>query len=94
MSLYVTVNNSQVGATAVDNRWHASRTVTAPTGYFVVSGSWIYDTPSILTEVSVLEDAHRSFNGGSDNLPTEYEVSVGATAAGTLYVYAVCRELP
>lgn len=94
MSLYVKATNSTTAATAGDGRWHAVRSVAAPSGYFVVSGSWVYDTPSSLTQVSVLEDAHRSFNGGTENLPTEYEVSVSADASGILYVYVVCRELP
>lgn len=95
MSLYVKVNNSVLAGSGVDGRWYASQHVDAPEGYFVVSGSWWYDT-TVHAQASVTpsEDAHRNFSAGTENLPIQYEVELGADAPGTLYVYAVCRELP
>ena len=95
MSLYVKVSNSVMSSSAVDGRWYASTSVPAPTGYFVVGGGYWYDTPyGAGADVRVSEDAYRSFNGGTENLPTEYETALSAGISGTLYIYAVCRELP
>lgn len=91
---YITISNYSTAATAGDGRWYAQTSVTAPSGYFVVSGSWNYDTLSTATEVTPYRDAHRGFSGGSGALPTQYEVGLGANASGTLYVYAVCDLIP
>lgn len=92
---YGTGTANIAGALGDDGKYHSQIAVTAPTGKFVVAGSFFYDTTVTGSpEVWVKENAHRGFNGGSSFLPTQYEVAVAADVAGTLYVYVVTDDIP
>lgn len=89
-----TVISTSIASSANGSGDHyANAALTAPSGKFVVSGSWWYDNLNgANADVRPNMDRHAGFTRGANFLPGQYEVSVKADEPGTLYVYAICED--